>query len=148
MFRGFLSTWAGLIINGVVAFLLTRVLIHGLGDFYYGLWILASTVLDYYGLLDMGMRYSMQRFVARYGGVNQRQALNETFMTGMAMIACIAAVVFLLCAGLLVFLPDFFHLSPQARTLFRVLLIIQSITLALDFPARIMGAYLCGLHRF
>jgi len=148
MFRGFLSTWAGLVINGVIAFLLTRVLLHGLGDFYYSLWILASTVLDYYGLLDMGMRYSMQRFVARYGGANQRQALDETFMTGMAMIACIGGVVLLVCAVLLVFLPGFFHLSDQAKTLFRVLLIIQSVTLALDFPARIMGAYLCGLHRF
>jgi O-antigen/teichoic acid export membrane protein len=148
MFRGFFSTWAGLIINGLVAFLLTRVLLHGLGDFYYSLWILASTVLDYYGLLDMGMRYSMQRFVARYGGANERQALNETFMTGMAMIACIGAVVFVLCAVLLLFLPHFFRLSPEANSLFRLLLIIQSVTLALDFPARIMGAYLCGLHRF
>jgi len=148
MFRGFFSTWAGLIINGVVAFLLTRVLVHGLGDFYYGLWILVSSVLDYYGLLDMGMRYSLQRFVARYGGANQRQALNETFMTGMSMAACISAAALLTGAVLLVVLPGFFHLSAESRSLFRILLIIQSATLAVDLPCRIMGAYLCGLHRF
>jgi O-antigen/teichoic acid export membrane protein len=148
MFRGFLSTWAGLITNGVVAFLLTRVLVHGLGDFYYGLWILVSSVTDYYGLLDMGMRYSMQRFVARYGGANERDALNETFMTGVSMAACIAAAAFILCAVLLIVLPGFFGLAGPSRTLFRVLLAIQTVTLALDFPARIMGAYLCGLHRF
>jgi len=148
MFRGFLSTWAGLIVNGIVTILLTRVLVHGLGAFYYGLWVLVSSVLDYYGLLDMGVRYSMQRFVARYGGANERQALNETFMTGASMSACIATAAFLLCAVLLLLLPGFFGLSGQSRTLFRVLLTIQTVTLALDFPARIMGAYLCGLHRF
>jgi len=148
MFRGFLSTWAGLIVNGVVAFLLTRVLIHGLGNFYYGLWILVSSVLDYYGLLDMGVRYSMQRFVARYGGANERQALNETFMTGVSMAVCIAAAACVLCAVLLVVLPGFFGLTGASRHLFRVLLVIQTATLVLDFPSRIMGAYLCGLHRF
>jgi O-antigen/teichoic acid export membrane protein len=148
MFRGFLSTWAGLIVNGIVTILLTRVLVHGLGNFYYGLWILVSSVLDYYGLLDMGMRYSLQRFVARYGGANERQALNETFMTGASMAACIAAVAFVLCAVLLLVLPGFFNLTGESRYLFRTLLVIQTVTLALDFPARIMGAYLCGLHRF
>jgi O-antigen/teichoic acid export membrane protein len=148
MFRGFLSTWAGLIVNGIVTILLTRVLVHGLGNFYYGLWILVSSVLDYYGLLDMGMRYSLQRFVARYGGANERQALNETFMTGASMAACIAVAAFLLCGFLLLVLPGFFNLSGESRYLFRTLLIIQTVTLALDFPARIMGAYLCGLHRF
>ena len=148
MFRGFLSTWAGLLINGIVAVLLTPVLVHGLGPFYYGIWILVSSVLDYYGLLDMGMRYSLQRFVARYGGANERQALNETFMTGLSMGACIAGAAFVLCAVLVVVLPGFFHLDPQSASLFRILLAIQSVTLALNLPARIMGAYLCGLHRF
>ena len=148
MFRGFLSTWAGLIVNGIVTFLLTRVLVHGLGNFYYGLWILVSSVLDYYGLLDMGVRYSMQRFVARYGGANERNALNETFMTGVSMAACIATAAVILCAILLIVLPGFFGLIGESRNLFRVLLTIQTVTLALDFPARIMGAYLCGLHRF
>jgi O-antigen/teichoic acid export membrane protein len=148
MFRGFVSTWAGLIVNGIVALFLTRVLVHGLGSFYYGLWVLVSSVLDYYGLLDMGMRYSMQRFVAHYGGADQRQALNETFMTGMSMVACLALLVFFLCAALLFFLPGFFGLHGHARLLFRILLVIQSASVALGLPGRIMGAYLCGLHRF
>src|SRR5271167_3698340 len=111
MFRGFLSTWAGLIINGAVAILLTPVLVHGLGDFYYGLWVLVASVTDYYGLLDMGMRYSLQRFVARYGGANERQSLNETFMTGISMSVCISATVFMACAVLMFALPSFFHLQ-------------------------------------
>ncbi len=148
MFRGFLSTWAGLIINGVVSFLLVRVLVHGLGDFYYGLWILASYFLDFYGLLDMGMRYSLQRFVARYGGTNQREALNETFMTGISMTVLTGATVIAVCALMIWILPGFFHVSGSSRTVFRLVLVLQSITLALNLPARIMGAYLCGLHRF
>jgi O-antigen/teichoic acid export membrane protein len=148
MFRGFLSTWVGLIINGVVSFLLVRVLVHGLGDFYYGLWILASYFLDFYGLLDMGMRYSLQRFVARYGGTNQREALNETFMTGISMTVLTGATVIVICAVLIWILPGFFHVSGESRTVFRIVLVIQSLTLALNLPARIMGAYLCGLHRF
>ncbi len=148
MFRGFLSTWAGLIINAVVLLLLTPVLVHGLGAFYYGMWILVSSVMDNYGLLDIGMTYSMQRFVARYRGANDRQAMNETFMTGMSVAGCISLAVFLVTAILIGWLPGFFHLSGEARSLFRVLLVIQSVTVALSMPQRIMGAYMNGLHRF
>ena len=148
MFRGFLSTWAGLIVNGVVGILLTPILVHGLGAFYYGLWILVASVLDYYGLLDMGMRYSLQRFTARYGGANDRTALNETFMTGLAVSVWICSAVFVVGAVFVVFLPGFFKLQGQSVTLFRILLGYQGITLALSFPARIMGAYMCGLRRF
>ena len=148
MFRGFVSTWAGLIINGLVAILLTPVLVHGLGPFYYGLWILVASVLDYYGLLDIGMSYSMQRFVARYRGANDRQAMNETFMTGMSVGACISLAVFAVTAILIGILPGFFHLQADASKLFRMLLLIQSLTVALLLPQRIMGAYMTGLHRF
>ena len=148
MFRGFFSTWAGLIINAVVLLLLTPVLVHGLGAFYYGMWILVSSVTDNYGLLDIGMTYSMQRFVARYRGANDRQAMNETFMTGLSVAACISLAVFVVTAILIGLLPGFFHLSGEARSLFRVLLIIQSGTIAFSMPQRIMGAYMNGLHRF
>ena len=148
MFRGFVSTWAGLIINAVVLLLLTPVLVHGLGAFYYGMWILVSSVMDNYGLLDIGMTYSMQRFVARYRGANDRQAMNETFMTGMSVAACICLAVFIVTAILIGLLPGFFHLSGEARSLFRTLLIIQSGTVAFSMPQRIMGAYMNGLHRF
>src|ERR1035438_6610742 len=116
MFRGFFSTWAGLIINAVVLLLLTPVLVHGLGAFYYGMWILVSSVTDNYGLLDIGMTYSMQRFVARYRGANDRRAMNETFMTGMSVAACISLAVFVVTAIHIGLLPGFFHLSGQARS--------------------------------
>src|ERR1035437_4469163 len=129
--------WAGLIITGVISFLLTPVLVHGLGSFYYGLWILVASVLDYYGLLDIGMGYSMQRFVARYRGGNDRQAMNETFMTGMSVGVCISLAVFVLTAVLAWVLPGFFHLNGDASRLFRMLLLIQSVTVAVLFPQRI-----------
>jgi O-antigen/teichoic acid export membrane protein len=148
MLRGFLSTWVGLIINGVVGILLTPVLVHGLGPFYYGLWILVASVLDYYGLLDMGMRYSLQRFTARYGGANERQALNETFMTGLSVSVFVCTAVVFIVPVLMYFLPGFFKLQGEAVRLFQLLLALQGATLILSFPARVMGAYMCGLRRF
>jgi len=47
MFRNVFSNWLGLLITGAISVVLTPILIHGLGDFNYGMWILAGSVLEY-----------------------------------------------------------------------------------------------------
>jgi O-antigen/teichoic acid export membrane protein len=76
MVRNIFSNWMGLIITGVISFALTPILIHGLGDFYFGMWILTTSILDYYGLLDLGIRTTLHRFVGRLKGMNEREALD------------------------------------------------------------------------
>src|SRR6267143_6726455 len=84
MLRSIFSNWLGLVIMGVTSVILTPILIHGLGDFYYGLWILVASALDYYGVLDMGMRPALFRAVAWSKGANDRAAMHETLLSALA----------------------------------------------------------------
>ncbi|MGA7442950.1 MAG: hypothetical protein WBW82_12335, partial [Candidatus Sulfotelmatobacter sp.] len=70
--------------TGIVNFALIPILIRSLGDYQYGIWAVVLSVMDTYGLLDTGMRVTMQRFVAHTSGRNERQSLNEIFVTTMA----------------------------------------------------------------
>ena len=63
MIRNVLSNWVALVVTAVISFVLTPILVHGLGHFYYGLWILVGSLVDYFGLLDVGIRTTLQRFV-------------------------------------------------------------------------------------
>ena len=69
----------GLAINGLISFLLTPLLVHGLGDLFFAMWMLVTTLLDSSWLLDFGMRTTVFRFVALYQGARQRKDLDETF---------------------------------------------------------------------
>jgi O-antigen/teichoic acid export membrane protein len=148
MSRSIFLNYAAMTIGGVVAFLLTPVLIHGLGDFNYGMWILVASIMDYYGLADMGIRFTLQRHVARYKGSDQQEALVRTFATALALSGAIAALTLVATAGLTFWLPSVFHLSGWEAVIFRRVLILLGLSFAVSFPAKVLGAFLCGLQRF
>jgi len=102
MVRNVLSNWTALLFRALISFILTPFMIHSLGDFHYGLWILVMSVLDYCGILDLGIRPTLHRFVARLRGANQRQALNETIGSALA----VSSVVGILVAALY---PQFYE---------------------------------------
>src|SRR6266581_2800010 len=148
MFRNVFSNWVGLLITGVISVLLTPILIHRLGDFHYGMWILAGSVLEYYGLLDMGMRTAMFRYVSRSKGANDRSAMNEIFVSTLAFTFIVGLCILIVSVSLAGVLPGFFKLAGAARHTFEWLVLLLGISVAVTFPSRMLGAYLNGLGRF
>lgn len=147
--RSILSNWVALAVTAGVSLVMTPLLIHGLGNFYFGLWILVGSLVDYYGLLDVGIRTTLQRFVARLKGQDDRAALNETFATGLAATGAVSLLIFALTAGLAAFPAHaWFGIEDGARVLFRQLVLSLGVTVGITVPARLLGAYLCGLQRF
>jgi O-antigen/teichoic acid export membrane protein len=148
MIRSIFSNYIGMLVSGVVAFLVTPILIRSLGDFHYGMWVLVASVLDYYGLLDIGIRTTLQRYVARCHGGDQRDSLNRTLMTAMVISIAVAILIGVLTSAFAGVLPGLFHVTRADRTLFAQVLFLLGFSVAVTFPARVLGAYLCGLQRF
>src|SRR5579863_2553524 len=148
MLRSIFSNWLALAVTGLTYILLTPILIHGLGDFYYGMWVLVVSVLDYYGLLDMGMRWTFFRFVARFNGANDRVALNQTFTTALALAAVIGVFLIALTLSLVILLPSFFKLAGHERHVFQWLVSLLGLSVAVTFPTQLLGAFLRGFQRF
>jgi O-antigen/teichoic acid export membrane protein len=148
MIRSIFSNWVGMAVGAVVAFLMTPILIHRLGDFHYGMWVLVASMLDYYGLLDIGIRTTLQRYTARYRGSNEKEELNRTFATVMAFSSCIAGFIVLLTLLLARVVPPFFKVSGSELSILSKVIILLGLGLALSFLNEVMGAYLCGLQRF
>lgn len=148
MLRNVFSNWTGLAIAGAISFLLTPVMIHHLGLVYYGMWILAASLLDYYGLIDVAMRAALFRFVAHFRGANQREELAGTISTALTIAGVIGFVLLTAIPLVAAVLPQFFSLTSSTSNIFRWLLMLIGISLALTIPARVLGSYLCGLGRF
>ena len=148
MLRNILSNWVGLVVAGAISFLITPVLVHGLGNFYFGIWVLVSSIVDYYGFLDLGMRTAVVRFVARSKGGNERQGLNQTLTSGLAITMVIAIVILGSSALVAAVLPRFVDVSRVPRPIFRWLVGFLGASIAVAFPARMLSSYLSGLQRY
>jgi O-antigen/teichoic acid export membrane protein len=146
--RSILSNWTGLFVNGLISFMLTPVLVHGLGDFRYGMWVLAASAIDYLSLLDLGMRATLFRFIARFDAARDRQGLNQTVVTALTISLAIAGVAALLSTLLAVFLPGFFGVEADDAATFRWVLLLLGGSVAATFPAYLLGTYLCARQRF
>jgi O-antigen/teichoic acid export membrane protein len=148
LFRSILSNWVGVGVTAALSIFLTPVLIKGLGPFQYGLWVLTASVLDYYGLLDFGIRTTLHRFVGRLHGIDERVALMETLATGLAISVIVGAIVIVLTLLLMVALPPFFVTDVSDVRMLQLTVLLLGLSAAVGFPARVLGAYLCGLQRF
>ncbi len=146
--RSIFSNYAGMLISTVVSFVLTPILIHGLGDFHYGMWVLVATLVDYYGLLDLGVRFTLQRYVARSKGADEREALNGTSVSALVIALGMMAIIIPSIVGLARYLPRVFQVPVPEQALFVRVLILLGIGFAVSLPAKVLGAYLCGLQRF
>src|SRR5215469_6472466 len=148
MIRSILSNYAGMLVTAGAGILLTPFMIHHLGDFNYAVWVLAASVLDYYGLADLGMRFTLQRHVACRRGKHEREGLNSLLTTTLLVgtVASLAIVLLTLMLGRT--LPSIFRLVGKECVVFSRAIYLLGAGFAIGLPAKIIGAYLCGLQRF
>src|SRR5579863_9721236 len=105
MTRSIFSNFAGLLVMAACTAVLTPVMIHHLGVVDYGVWVLAGSVLDYYGLLDVGMRAAMFRYVGKFRGSCEREEIDRTFSSALAIVVATALFICTLSIGLAIYLP-------------------------------------------
>ena len=148
MIRSVLSNWFALVVNGLVSIALTPILIHGLGDFHYGMWILVASLVEYSSFIDMGLRMTLQRFVARHQAAHQSKDLSDTFETALALGLCVCLILCVVSGIFALILPGFFGLKGAAGNLFVKVVILLGLSVAVTFPARVLASYLCGLQRY
>src|SRR5262245_25790732 len=86
------SNWFGFAAQLVAAFLLSPLLVHGLGTARYGIWSLVESILAYLMLFDLGVAASVVRFVARFEAIRDRNQLNRIFSASICIFGAAGAV--------------------------------------------------------
>ncbi|HEX2971798.1 MAG TPA: oligosaccharide flippase family protein, partial [Tepidisphaeraceae bacterium] len=85
--RNVIWNWVALGANLLAGFIVAPFLVHRLGQTGYGLWILVASLIDYFGLLDMGVRGAVGRQIALHHAKQNRQGVNETLSTALAILS-------------------------------------------------------------
>jgi O-antigen/teichoic acid export membrane protein len=95
--RNLLANWGGLAAATVVGFLLTPFIVHHLGIAVYGTWSLINSLVGYLGLVDLGVRGSVGRYVNHYMARRDEQRVNEVIASSVIFLSAVSLVVCLLC---------------------------------------------------
>jgi O-antigen/teichoic acid export membrane protein len=146
--RNIFSNWTSYAVSALVGFGLAPVVVHSLGNTGYGLWVLVISMTGYFGLLDLGIRSSVGRFVTRYLALNDARSVNQTVSTAFVMLGCGGALAFLATVAIATFGFGAFRLEPQYAVVGRVALLITGLNMSCVLPLGVFSSVLFALERF
>lgn len=147
--RNIAGNWLGIGADAVTGFILTRVILHSVGNASYGLWVVLSGLLGYYGLLDLGTRNAVIRYVARFNAQKDYDNLSRVISTALATYLCAGAAV-LLIAGVAAWKLNGLLLITDPAELHdgRLLILVLGLGAAIGFPLSAFGGALEGMQQF
>lgn len=137
-----------LIVGIGISFYMMPFVIKHIGDRWYGLWVLTSSILGFYGLLDLGLSSATQRFIAYHIDDTSSGELIAFFNNSLLLYICIGFVALLVTALIIVVAPFFWHAKPSDISTFRSVIIIMGSTLAISFPFYVLNGIISSNYRY
>ena len=108
-----LASWSTYAAAIVAAFVVSPIVVRGLGDQRYGVWSLVESILVYLTLFDFGLSASVVRYVARFEAIADPDRRNRVFSTSLALFGIIGVVIFAIAAALGAAGPFLFRIPPD-----------------------------------
>jgi O-antigen/teichoic acid export membrane protein len=146
--RNIFSNWTSYLVTAVIGFLLTPVVVHSLGATGYGLWTLVLSITGYFGLLDLGIRSSVSRFLARHLALKDDAGFNSTVSAALLILTCGGILAFLATLVISIFFFDSFRVEPEYASAGRTALLITGVNMSCMLPLGVFSAVLYASERF
>jgi O-antigen/teichoic acid export membrane protein len=143
-----IANWLGFAAQLAIAFFLSPVLVHGLGDRRNGIWSLVESILAYLMLFDLGVAASVVRYVARFEATRDQDSLNRVFSTSVCIFAAAGAAVLAIALGLAGPGMGLFRVPDDLLGEARWMLALLGLNLALGLPLGVFPSVLDGLGRY
>ena len=146
--RNLLSNWAGMIFGLLISFLLSPYVVRKLGNTYYGVWNIIMDMTGYLGLLEMGVRQSIIRYVAKYRAVNDTESMNRITSSAFSIYGFTSAACFLISIGLAVLFPYIFKVSNETISIGRWVIVITGLSIAQGLLFSVYFGVILGIQRY
>jgi O-antigen/teichoic acid export membrane protein len=145
--KNVLANWAAFVAGTAITFVLSPFIVHHLGDTRFGLWGLIGSVVGYLGLLDLGIRVAVTRFVAFHEAKGDRAALLRLVSTAMGLFTAGAVVAVLFGIVLSLVLPGAMHIPAQYTREAALAFAIGGVTVGVALIGGVYGGVIAGLQR-
>lgn len=142
------SNWCVLVVSVSIGFLLTPYLTRHLGKSGYGIWTLANSYVGYYGLLNLGIRSAITRYIALYSAQNDTRRLNQVASTTLAIFAATATVTLVASFALATNIAGYFNIPLTLRNDFTETIKILGLATSLSFIYNVFGAVVAAREHY
>ena len=146
--RNVVSNWVAFGFTAAVAFAMAPFVLHTLGDTAYGVWVLLTTMVGYLGLLDLGVRGAVTRYVARYRTTAQDVAAGQVASAALAIFAVTGLLAVVMSVGLATVILPLFRIPAEHLGPARVVVVLGGAAFAVSLVSGVFGGILAATERF
>lgn len=146
--RNLFSNWAGMVFGMLIAFFLAPYVVRKLGNTYYGVWTIVMDLTGYLGLLEMGVRQSVIRYVAKYQAENDPESMNRVAGSALTIYGFTSAACVLVSLGLAAAFPFVFKISADLVPTARWVVVITGLNIAQGLAFSVYYGIILGHQRY
>ncbi|HKM84415.1 MAG TPA: flippase [Candidatus Acidoferrum sp.] len=146
--RNVASNWGAYILAMAVSFFLSPYVVHHLGNNGYGVWTLILSLTGYLGLLDLGVRGAVTRYVARFHSQAAHGNASNVASSAMLIFSSAGLIAFCTSVVLATLIVGRLKIPPQYLAASRVVLVVTGLSIATSLVNGVFGGVLVGLQRF
>lgn len=148
MLRNVLFNWAGMIAAIIYAFIMTPLIIKGLGNDKYGIWTLIMTCVGYITILDFGVQSALNRFIAKHVAVKAYDDANTVFSNALLIYSLMGLIALIGGLVLSVNIDRWFSIPPNDAATASTAMAYMALFVSIQLPLNSYGAILIANHRF
>jgi len=146
--RNVFSNWGSYIIAMGINFFLSPYLVHHLGNAGYGVWTVTVSLTGYLGLLDLGVRGAVTRYVAKFHTEMDHARAGNVASSAMVIFATAGLAAILVSFLLALFVVGRMKIPFEYLLAARIVLVITGLNIAVALVSGVFGGILIGLQRF
>ena len=142
------GSWASLTVNLLTTIVLTPYVISALGKDGYGIWSVVTSIIGYYGILNLGVSAAVSRYIAKSLGEKDSFSLNRAFSTAFFFFIAVGLALTLIVYFGAPFLRPLLKIGEAERESFTFLIRTTGIAAGFAFSSRVMSATLAAHELF
>ena len=145
--RNILSNWLCYLIYFAISFFLSPFVVRRLGDSGYGIWTLTLSVTGYLGLLDLGVRGAVTRYVAKFHAQAADDQASRVVSSSL-MIFLATGVIAIVSSGVLALsVVGVLNIPASYQPTAKIVVILTGINVAVSLVSGVFGGVVTALQR-
>ena len=143
-----LSNWGGQAASLLLSFFVAPFVVRSLGNSDYGVWMLMIAIAGYLGLLDLGVRSAVTRYIARYAAEGDHESASRTASAAFQIFAAAGVLAVLVAGVLALFVLHRFGVPQQDLTTARIVLVLIGLNVAVSLVSGVYAGVVSAFQRF
>ncbi len=143
-----LANGTGFAVEAIIAICMLPFILNRIGDAAYGMWALTISLFGYMGVLQLGLRPAINKYVAQYNAHNKIGDIREIVHASLYIYIWCALIVSIITLLLAWNINTLFNIPAEFQSSAFVLTMLVGLQIAIGMIAIVYGGVISGLQRY